>query len=211
MNRGVDKRTIVLSNADRLRFVNDLFIFNDTERVENLGYVLKNNQAAPIKKSERLVTIHAWCLMGNHYHMLLSDTVENGMSLFLKKLNAGYAKYFNKKYNRSGALFQGKTKRVHIQHERHFLYILPYIHLNPLDLKAGSRDWRIEHLQNPHAAIKWITDYRWSSFRNYAGEKEFAHILENSELFEDRKEHVEELRSYLRAAPDPSLASINLE
>lgn len=216
MNRGVDKRTIALSDGDRLRFVKDLHMLNDTERVENANYA-RSHKSIDVRhryegsEKERLVTIHAWCLMGNHYHLLTSNNVDNGTSLFLKKLNAGYAKYFNKRHNRSGALFQGKTKRVLIENDRQFLYILPYIHLNPLDFMKGGSGWRKQCLANPKAALKWITDYRWSSFRNYTGEEEFAETLAGSELFADRKSHARELEYFLKKAPGVGLSSLNLE
>mgnify|MGYP001565892694 CR=1 FL=1 len=211
MNRGVDKRSIVLSDRDRFRFAADLSIFNDTKDSENTSYLLHRGIELSKEKRERLVTIHAWCLMGNHYHLLLSENDESGMSEFLKKFNGGYARYFNKKHNRSGALFQGKTKRVLIENDRQFLYILPYIHLNPLDFMKGAREWRSQCLANPKAAIKWISDYHWSSYRNYMGEKEFAEILEGSELFADRMEHVNELKRFLNTEPEASPSSLSLE
>lgn len=211
MNRGVDKRSIAQSDKDRLRFVRDLQIFNDTERVENSNYVTKSATERIGTEREPLVIIHAWCLMGNHYHLLLSDVEENGVSMFLRKLNGGYSRYFNKKHNRAGALFQGKTKRVLIENDRQFLYILPYIHLNPLDFMKDGGSWRSQCLTNPKAALKWVTDYRWSSYRNYAGEAEFAEILMGSELFTDRKAHVKELKQFLNGMADPAHSLLNLE
>ena len=63
-------------------------------------------------------------MMKNHYHLLLSELVENGMSLFLRKLNVGYAKSFNEKYERVGTLFQGRTKKILIENDAHFNYII---------------------------------------------------------------------------------------
>ncbi len=211
MNRGVDKRPIVLSDRDRLRFVNNLRLLNNAQRTDNLGYFLKQSAEYEREHRERLVTIHAWCLMGNHYHLLLSDALESGMSRFLHKLNMAYSKYFNVKHNRSGALFQGNTKRVLIESDRQFLYILPYIHLNPLDFMKGGTEWRQQCLANPKTALKWVTKYRWSSYRNYKDEKEFSEILEGSELFGDRETHVRELEYFIRSAPDTELTTLNLE
>ena len=211
MNRGVEKRSIVVNDADRKRFVNDLQMLNDDARVENLQYVLNNDRERAKAKHERLVTIHSWCLMRNHYHMLLSDNTKDGVSRFLQKFNIGYTMYFNKKYIRVGALFQGKTKRVQIETDRQYLYILPYIHLNPLDFMKGARTWRAQCLTNQEGALKWVADYRWSSYRNYAGEKEFSEILEGSELYADREHHTSELKRFLKVVPDPTLANLNLE
>lgn len=211
MNRGVDKRPIALSDKDRLRFVKNLLVLNDSQATENFGYLQSQNIEFIRPKRKRLVTIHAWCLMGNHYHLLISESVENGISEFLKKLNGGYSRFFNKKHNRSGALFQGKTKRVLIENDRQFLYILPYIHLNPLDFVPGAQEWRSCRVTNRTWALRQVTDYRWSSLRNYCGENEFADILDGSELFADRNVHAAELKRYLISDPDAALHTLNLE
>lgn len=62
--------------------------------------------------------------MANHYHLLLSELVEGGITLFLRKLNIGYAKYFNERHGRQGTLFQSRTKKILIERHAHFLYIL---------------------------------------------------------------------------------------
>ena len=110
LNRGVDKRKIFLDEQDYFRFIHDLFEFNDTEPAENLGHFFKNHHivvrrryGGEIKKEKRrerklLVEIHAFCLMPNHYHLLIAPKIENGTALFMKKLNAGYSRYFNEKY-----------------------------------------------------------------------------------------------------------------
>ena len=215
LNRGVDKRAIAMNDTDRLRFVQDLYDMNNTASVENTVRIplfdLRGRTENAFRNRDRLVDVHAWCLMGNHYHLLISERVGGGISKFLMKLNVGYTKYFNLRYARSGVLFQGKTKRVLIGNDRQFLYILPYIHMNPLDFMEGGKAWRAQSLAKPRAALKWITEYRWSSYRNYAGEKEFAEILEGSELFADRKSHTKELQRFLRAMPDQTLTTLNLE
>lgn len=213
LNRGVDKRQIVINDRDRLRFVTDLYVMNDRRQVFNLDYHTSNSidVRRQYEDRKRLVTVHAWCLMGNHYHALISEHSKNGVAEFLKKLNMGYAKYFNLKHKRLGALFQGKTKRILIENDRQYLYILPYIHLNPLDFKKGAQEWRQQCLSNPKAALEWITNYRWSSYRNYIGEAEFSEILEGSELFADRKSHAREVEQFLKKTRDPNLSALNLE
>src|SRR3989344_6393446 len=127
LNRGVEKRILFVDDQDRARFVHDLYEFNDTAPAGN-GYrsfhPMMEIRSPSLRKREQIVDIHGWCLMGNHYHLLLSERVENGLSLFLRKLNVGYAMYFNEKYKRSGTLFQGRTKKIRINSEAHFLHIL---------------------------------------------------------------------------------------
>ena len=124
LNRGVEKRNIVVSDDDRMRFVRGLYLFNDKNNAPNAisqgNITIESNY-----KRDLLVDVHAWCLMDNHYHILLSPKNDDfaNISLFMKKVNMGYAKFFNEKYNRSGCLWQGKYKKVLIENDSHFLYL----------------------------------------------------------------------------------------
>lgn len=189
LNRGVDKRTIFLDDQDRLRFIHDLFEFNDKENVNNVTYFFHRIKSKDVehpyitqerKPRKLLVKIYAFCLMPNHYHLLLSPIEENGVPLFMKKLNAGYAKYFNEKYERSGALFQGRYKSIPIENEAHFIHLPYYIHFNPLDIKFG--EWRKRELKNPNQAIKFLENYRWSSHLDYLGKKNFPSVTQREFL-----------------------------
>lgn len=187
LNRGVDKRNIFDDDQDRARFVHDMFEFNDTRRAINSGRRIEPRIMNVGRRSSgrnTLVDIHGWCLMGNHYHLLLSERVDGGISEFLKKLNGGYAKYFNEKNTRVGALFQGKTKRILIDTDSHFLYILHYIHLNPLDFLKGSAHWREKGVSHANHALQHLEKYRWSSYLDYCGTKNFPSIL-TPDLFKD--------------------------
>ena len=216
LNRGTDKRRIAMDDHDRKRFVANLYAANDTAPIGNMNYYFAKSMdlGGPYyarERRQRLVDIHAWCLMGNHYHMLLSERAEGGISKFLMKFNVGYTKYFNERHTRNGVLFQGKTKRVLIESDRHYLYILPYIHLNPLDFMKGAQEWRSQCIAKPSTALKWIEDYRWSSYRNYRNEPEFSEILEGSKLYSNKEDHVRELTRYLETTPDTALSTLNLE
>ncbi len=188
LSRGVDKRKIFLDNSDYLRFVHDLFEFNDQGAAVNTSYFFKNQYidfvSRYIEKEQRkrkfLVNIIAFCLMPNHYHLLLSSVAEGGITMFMRKLNIGYAKYFNQKYEREGALFQGRYKAVPIVSESHFIYIPYYIHLNPLDLKFP--EWRNKEIKNYKEAFKFLENYRWSSFLDYIGKKNFPSVTQREFL-----------------------------
>src|SRR3989338_6979838 len=142
LNHGVEKRNLFIDDGDRMRFVHDLYEFNDTAPAPE--FIKYREFVSPdIRKGrERIVDIHGWCIMGNHYHLLMSGRIDGGISKFLRKLNVGYAMYFNEKYKRQGTLFQGRTKKIHINSDAHFLHILHYIHLNPLDFLKGAEGWR---------------------------------------------------------------------
>jgi putative transposase len=179
LNRGVERRTLFEDDMDRARFVHDLYEFNDTAPANNdrrLASMIEIRSQSSGSRN-KLVELHGWCLMGNHYHLLISEVQENGMSLFLRKLNVGYAMYFNEKYSRTGTLFQGRTKRIRIASDAHFLHILHYIHLNPLDFSESAKDWREMRIKNEKEALEHLRAYRWSSFLDYFGEKNFPSIL----------------------------------
>lgn len=208
LNRGVDGRDLFMNDLDRLRFIHDMYEFNDaTPADSNVGYRFQSKSRDIVspyvekRSRERLVEIHGWCLMKNHYHLLLSERIEGGISLFLRKLNVGYAKSFNEKYSRVGTLFQSRTKKILIEREAHFNYILHYIHLNPLDYLSGAEKWR----ERSHAgilsaadALNYLEQYRWSSYLDYAGKKNFPSIITTS-LFRDALGHYSTaLSTYLK-------------
>lgn len=220
LNRGVDGRNLFLTDQDRIRFVHNLYEFNDTAPANpNAGYFFKSMDiVSPYIKErerERLVDIHGWCLMNNHYHLLLSELVEGGLPLFLRKLNIGYSKYYNEKYHRSGTLFQSRTKKILIEHETHFLYILHYIHLNPLDYLPDFEKWRVRdhsNIRTAKEAIKYLDTYRWSSYLDYTGTKNFPSIITTSLFREALGDITASTRDYLRDTEyDTTLTKLTLE
>jgi len=225
LNRGVDKRKVFLSRGDYIRFVHDLWKFNDTQRTDtNFSRQLLHLSSAPLqmkdvrrpsfdeRSGEGLVKVHFFCLMPNHYHLLLSPVVENGISLFIKKLNGGYSKYFNEKYERVGALWQGKYKSVPIETDRHFLYIPYYIHFNPLDMHAP--EWRKQRVASPKKAEAFLKNYRWSSHLDYAGEKNFPSVTDRKfflEYFGGEKGYARSVSKMLKDFSVDDVAGIALE
>ncbi len=113
--------------------------------------------------------------MKNHYHLLVSEHIEGGISFFMRKLNMGYTKYFNEKHKRSGALWQGKYRKVLIERDAHFLYIPFYIHLNPLDY--SNPEWRNGEVKDVRKALESLLEYRWSSHLDYLGIRNFPSLL----------------------------------
>lgn len=185
LNRGVEKRIIFGDDKDRFRFVHALALFNTTRPATNTTYLLSGDTSdIGCRYEDRLVDVHAWCLMSNHYHLLLSERRENGISLFLRKLNVGYARYFNERHKRSGFLFQGSTKKKRIDSDGYFLHILHYIHLNPLDFLRGAEHWRERRIDNPKKALDHLASYRWSSYQDYCGRANFPFVL-RTDLFEE--------------------------
>jgi len=186
VNRGVDKRKIFLDKEDYLRFIHDLYEFNDEEPAGYTYYYFNKYRDVrrpdiEKKKRKRIVDLLAFCLMPNHYHLLLIPKKPEYLTLFMKKLNGGYAKYFNEKYRRTGTLFERRFKRILIKREEHFKHLPYYIHCNPLDLKYP--EWRQRELENPKEAIKFLEKYKWSSHLDYLGIKNFPSVTQREFLF----------------------------
>jgi putative transposase len=174
-NRGVEKRNLFCDKKDYYRFIHNLFEFNDKKPVLNVGYYFENNlEPVQIKPRKLLVEILAFCLMPNHFHLLLRQKVDNGITTFMRKLGTGYTNYFNQKHTRVGPLFQGAFKSKRIKNQIQLLYIPHYIHLNPLDIITP--EWRENKLKNLEQATTFLNSYKWSSYLDYAGEKNFPSV-----------------------------------
>ena len=110
----------------------------------------------------------------------MSEIEEGGLSLFMRKLNMGYAKYFNEKYKRNGYLWQGVFRKVLVGHDAHFIRIPYYIHLNPLDLILP--EWRKGKVRDMKKVYEYLHTYRWSSYLDYQGVKNFSSIIDTDLL-----------------------------
>ncbi len=176
INHGVDKRDVFLNEGDYLRFIHNLYVFNDRASAPN--YIVKERRAE--RKRTLLVKIHAFVLMSNHYHLLVTPLQDDSLSLFMRKLNMGYAKYMNEKYDRSGVLWQGTFRKIRIERDAHFQYIPYYIHLNPLDYTHPK--WRSGAVTSVKSAFTALRAYRWSSYRDYNGVKNFPSVLHTDVL-----------------------------
>jgi len=180
-NRGVEKRDIFIDDKDYLRFIHDLYEFNDQDAVLNLNFRFNSNYGVPTsivvaekKKRKLLVEILCFCLMPNHFHLILKQRVANGISLFMQKLG-GYVYYFNLKYKRVGPLFQGKFKALEIDNENYLLHLSRYQHLNSVELIEPG--WKEEGIENWKKVKKFLESYRWSSYLDYIGVKNFPSII----------------------------------
>lgn len=132
-NRGTDKREIFSDKYDVFRFLQSIEEFN---RVETGNDIFLSNRLKKNKKSGRreptnnkLVNIICYCLNSNHFHLILEEITDGGISEFMKRLG-GYVLYYNEKYKRNGALFRGRFKSVHIGTNEQLLYCGVYVNLN---------------------------------------------------------------------------------
>ncbi|PJC70118.1 MAG: hypothetical protein CO014_00420 [Candidatus Tagabacteria bacterium CG_4_8_14_3_um_filter_41_8] len=178
--RGVGDSKIFRTKDDYWRAIFSLYEFNTSSPVEIRIQRKKRQQTknGGLTSDERkqLVKILAFCFMPNHIHLILKQKVNNGITQFMRKLGTGYACYFNKKYGRKGHLFQGKFRAIHIDSDNQLRVAFVYVHTNPVSLVDFK--WKEAGTKNKEKAIKFLGDYKWSSFIDYIGGKNFPSLTE---------------------------------
>ena len=163
-NRGANKDIIFIDHSDYHRFLNLLYIANTTERLKFCNLKLK--EIYKYEKKDTLVEIKAYCLMPNHFHLLLKETTENGIERFIHKLCTAYSMYFNIKHRHSGTLFQGQYKHKHVDNDDYLRYLFQYIHLNPFGIEEPDLI-KTEFIEQ---AEMYSKQYEFSSYKDYLGE-----------------------------------------
>ena len=148
-NRGVEKREIFMDSQDYSVFLNYL-----REYLDPTG-----SDPHPLSTQLNLL---AFCLMPNHFHLLIKQSSTDGVTKLLRAVSTRYVMYFNKKYDRVGSLFQGKYKAILVQEDPYLLHLSRYIHLNP----------------HPGSDPKL---YKYSSYGNYL-ERTYAQWLNTKEI-----------------------------
>lgn len=156
-NRGVDKREVFSDKKDYLRFLQSMRGFNNTKPTGSLYLKEKARNRDPIPTTVgigSLIEFICYCLNPNHFHMIVKQLTDGGISELMKRVGTGYTTYFNKKYNRSGSLFQGKYKFVHVDTNEYLLWLSGYINGNAEIHKIAKAE-----------------NYKWCSYSDYMGKR----------------------------------------
>ncbi|MDO8552154.1 MAG: transposase [bacterium] len=184
-NRGVDKRVVFTNPEDYERFVMLLYACNSREPIHisniNQGKTLVELVAA-VERKEKLVDIGAYCLMPNHHHLFLREHNYGGITSFMRQLGTGYTMYFNIKYERNGALFQGTFKAKRIESDQNLNRVVSYIHANPAELIEPK--WKQCSIQNEKNLRKFLSEYQYSSFLDYSGTRPESSIINKEPVLE---------------------------
>lgn len=160
-NRGVEKRNIFLDDHDFRMFLHLLKLYLSPPTKDNTKRLTRNNlvRPRPVKSIHQEIELIAFCLMPNHFHLLLKQVDRTGMTRLMRKLATAYVMYFNDKYNRVGTLFEGIYKAALIDSEYYLLHLSRYLHLNPSELTRNN-----------------LVNYPYSSYPYYLGRKNAAWI-----------------------------------
>ncbi len=184
-NRGVEKRIIFKTDFDYKRFILLLHVLNTDKnlKIRDLLRSSSFNELLKIKNDNPIVAIGSYCLMPNHFHLLITPLVEGGISKFMLKLETAYSMYFNGKNERSGALFQGVFKSQHLDNDEYLRYIYSYIHLNPAKLK--DKNWKENRPKDSRSLKEFIVSYKYSSIGEYINNN---FTIVNISVFPDYRE-----------------------
>lgn len=206
-NRGNSKQKIFLDEQDRDKFVKLLYLCNSNKNLNFREDIVKRKiDVWDFDKGIPIISIGAWVLMPNHFHIFAtisssqtSDVGQNGISLFMKKLCIAYSKYFNKKYERTGGLFETNFKSSLADSDEYTKYLFSYIHLNPI--KLIDPKWKDDGIKNIQTAKNFLKDYQWSSYQDYCGlKREQSKILSKDnfpDYFEDKEVFKKEIFDWL--------------
>lgn len=161
-NRGANKQPIFLGVRDYKRFLGilEFYIFNPKLRFSKFLLLSKDERESFLerlrKENEKLVEIICFCLMPNHFHLLVTQKKDNGISKFMATLQNSYTRYLNTKYARTGSFLQGQFKAVHLEDDNQLLHLSRYIHLNPYSSVVVKE-------------LPGLEKYQWSSLPEYSG------------------------------------------
>ena len=168
-----------MDGADHERFVSLLYSANSDTSIYLSDY--QGKALSEIPRGKQLVAIGAWCLMPNHFHILIKEVSENGISTFMQKLLSGYSTYFNKKHYRKGTLFESKFQAKHLDNDQYLKYQYTYIHLNPIGIIDNG--WKKKEITDKEKAKKFLKEYKYSSYKDYMGEEREENAILNKEEF----------------------------
>lgn len=190
-NRGTEKRLIFRCKKDYEHFLFLMYICNTKSNLK-LRDISKN-----FDREETIVDIGAYCLMPNHFHILVYEKVENGISKYMLKLMTAYSMYFNKKYERTGKLYEGVFKSKLADRDMYLKYLYAYIHLNPA--KLIDNNWKEkDRRKSTSELLEYVFDYPHSSLMEYKINKFKILNPENfPSYFKTSNEHKNELFDWL--------------
>ena len=187
-NRGVDKREIFQEEKDYFKFLRNLKDFNNKSYYEERIQEIESKKFKKKNKKERgsflfgkdkTVSVVAYTLLPNHYHLILKQLTDNGIQDFMHKMGTSFTNFFNKKYDRSGYLFQGPYKAIHVDDNNYLLWLSGYINGN-VEIHG------IEKAEN----------YKWSSFNNLI-EKGNNEILDDTDIILSQFKNSQEYKNFV--------------
>ncbi|OGG62366.1 hypothetical protein A3I46_03145 [Candidatus Kaiserbacteria bacterium RIFCSPLOWO2_02_FULL_54_13] len=181
-NRSIEGRTSFENARDYHRFLELLYLANDGSplRREDIG-IRKFEEVLGMPRGKRLVAIGAFCLMPNHFHLVLKEVSEGGITAFMRKLGTAYTLYFNARHERVGNLFLKPFQSRHVSADRYLEHLINYVHCNPAVLYEP--DWETSHVVDPQFLGGHIATYPYSSIGAHTGAHTPLRAILDAEVF----------------------------
>lgn len=173
-NRAVSKQVIFHDLSDYSRFLFLILYFQAPVKILHIGRAVKEfrehiGQSSALTNvdekeivKQRTVELVAFCIMPNHFHLIVKELEEGGIATYMQRVLTAYSKYYNTKYEKSGHVFQGPYRAVHVEDDKQLLHLSAYVHRNPREISK----W-----------FKKEDQYQWSSYRDFIGENRWDDLL----------------------------------
>jgi len=170
LGRGNNKQKIFLNKGDYTRFLFLILFFQLPKTFGDIGFevskFLRDGKFSTVYKDKDLknkyVELVSFCLMPNHYHLIVKENKEGGISRYMQRILNSFTKYHNTKYEKVGNLFQGPFKAIHVDSNEQLLHLSAYIHHNSKELK----NWKGKEIKYP-----------WSSYLDYCNQNRWVNLL----------------------------------
>ena len=195
-NRGNDKRLIFKSERDQERFMKLLYLCNGQNPFH--FFYLERTREYEFNRGNPLLEIISYCLMDNHFHILVKEKKDGGISNFMHRGLTSYTMYFNKLNDRKGRLFETNFQARHIDSDEYLQYVHAYIHLNPV--KIIEPKWKDIGLKNIPKAKQFLNSYCYSSYLDWQGRERVENKIISKDAyphFDTRKELDDYIQNWL--------------
>jgi len=161
--------------------VHPVEIYKRRQEIQSFKKRLRETKGGPSSSKlpdvrNLLVEVLFFCFMPNHIHLALKQIKEGGIVKFMRKVGTGYGGYLNRKYGRKGYVFQNRFLAVHIKTEEQLKTVFVYIHTNAVSLIEPK--WKEIGIKEPNKIIKFLEDYKWSSYPDYINKNNFPSVTE---------------------------------
>ena len=182
-NRGVDKKVIFREESDYLTFLHFLKVYLDPSYIitykDSFGHLI--DEKKPHHSYDK-ASLNCYCLMPNHFHLIIKLIGKIGMTDLMRKISVNYVSYYNKKYDRTGSLFGGIYKATTIENREAFNNVSRYIHLNPLEISRSNSIF-----EYPYSSLKHLVNHnvpKWLDLSPYGEENEKDYYIKSVKLLE---------------------------
>ena len=185
VSRSVGDTSVFDNEKDFYRGIFCIYEFNNDKPV-NIWIRRRNRKvekkvlgptSLTLQKRNMFVEVLAFSFMPNHFHLILRQLKESGITKFMQKVGTGYAGYFNKKYNRRGHLFN-KFRAIHIKDNNQLKNAFVYVHANLISLFEPG--WKEKGVKNSNKIIEFLENNKRHSYMDYLGKKAFPSVTQRN-------------------------------